>query len=202
MRTKDGVRKWRWQFSVRRLREAYCAARSSIDQELAQIDEEFTEMQKSPQPDPDDYDEVDSRRAWEDTLIDRHHDAQSALAAIKQGFVVILYHSWEKHSAEWAAWKNKYRHHHVTARLQKAGYSINEGVHKLNKVANCIKHNSSELWKQKAYRSMFEPSAAQILELEGKPDYASHLILTDEDMDAFFVDLESSGPPGPATIGF
>ena len=197
--TKDGLRKWRWQFAVRQLRTAHEAARSSIDDDLRRINKEHDKFRGAPKPDPDDYDEVASHGAWEDNLIDRWDDANRALAAIKQGFAVILYHSWERHSAEW---EGNYRHHHVVPRLVKAGYVVTDGVHKLNKVANCIKHGGDELWKQKDCRVMFEPIVAQMVAEDIQPDYGRYLILTDADMDGFFNALSESGPPGPATPGF
>ncbi len=200
--TKDGVRKWRWQFAVRQLRTAYEAARSSVDRDVRRIDKEHDKFRTAPQPDPEDYDEVASYEAWEGNLIDRWDEATRALAAIKQGFAVILYHSWERHSAEWAEWEGKYRHHHVAPRLVQAGYLLADGVHKLNKVANCIKHGSDELWKQKDCRVMFEPIVAQMIAEEIQPDYGLYLILTDDDMDGFFNALGESGPPGRATPGF
>ena len=199
--TKDGLRKWRWQFAVRQLRTAHEAARSSIDDDLRRINKEHDKFRGAPKPDPDDYDEVASHGAWEDNLIDRWDDANRALAAIKQGFAVILYHSWERHSAEWAEWEGNYRHHHVAPRLVKAGYVVTDGVHKLNKVANCIKHGGDELWKQKDCRVMFEPIVAQMVAEDIQPDYGRYLILTDADMDGFFNALSESGPPGPATPG-
>jgi len=199
--SRDGLRKWRWQFAVRQLRTAYEAARSAIDDDLRRIDKEHEKFRRAAKPDPEDYDKVESHRAWEDHLIDRYDEAKAALAAIKQGFAVILYHSWERYSTEWAEWKGKYRHHHVAPRLVKAGYLVADGVHKLNKVANCIKHSSDELWKQKDCRMMFEPIVAQMKAEDIEPDYARYLILTDADMDEFFDALTESGPPGPATPG-
>jgi len=198
--TKDGIKKWRWQFTVRELRTAYVAARSSIDNELGRIDKDHKKFRRTPDPNPDDYDEVESYRAWEDHLIDRWQEAQSALAVIKQGFAVILYHSWERHSADWAGWKGNYRHHLVAPRLVKAGYLVTVGVHKLNKVANCIKHGSDELWKQKDCRTMFDPIVAEMVNDDVRPDYARYLVLSDADMNGFFDALGDSGPPGPATF--
>lgn len=199
--TKDGVRKWRWQFAVRQLRKAYDAARLSIDDELRGIDEEVKQFREAPNPDHGDYDAVDSYRAWADHLADRWQEAQSTLAVIKQGFAVILYHSWERHSADWVEWRGNYRHHQVAPRLNNAGYLVTDGVHKLNKVANCIKHDSGELWNQKDCRTMFEPIVAQMAKEDIEPDYARYLILSDADMDGFFEALSESGPPGPATFG-
>lgn len=199
--TKDGVRKWRWQFAIRQLRLAYDAARSSINTDLHRVEKEFEEFRNAAKPDPENFDDVASHGAWEDHLIDRWADANEALAAIKQGFVLILYHSWERHSAEWAEWTGNYRHHHVSPRLVNAGYVVTQGVHTLNKVANCIKHDSDELWKQKDGQAMFEPIVAQIVAEGLKPDYARHLIITDADMDGFFNALSESGPPGKATPG-
>lgn len=99
--TRDGVRKWRWQFAIRQLRAAYDAARSSIDTDFHRIEKEFEEFSAADKPDPENFDEVASHGAWEDHLIDRWAEANEALAAIKQGFALILYHSWERHSAEW-----------------------------------------------------------------------------------------------------
>ena len=67
--TKDGLRKWRWQFAVRQLRTAHEAARSSIDDDLRRINKEHDKFRGAPKPDPDDYDEVASHGAWEDNLI-------------------------------------------------------------------------------------------------------------------------------------
>lgn len=89
----------------------------------------------------------------------------------------------------------------MSPRLVNAGYVVTQGVHTLNKVANCIKHDSDGLWKQKDGQAMFEPIVAQIVADGVKPNYARYLILTDADMDGFFDALSKSGPPGQATPG-
>ncbi|MBU2243576.1 MAG: hypothetical protein KJ631_13980, partial [Alphaproteobacteria bacterium] len=170
--TREGVEKWRWRFAVGQLRTAYKAARSSIDDDLRRVAVEHQRFCDAPEPDPEDYSEEESHRAWEDHLIDRHWEAHNALAAIKQAFALILYHSWEQHSAKWAGWTGHYRYHQVRPRLVKAGYVVAEGVNKLNDVANCIKHDSDELWKRKDCRRMFEPIVAEMVAENIEPDYS------------------------------
>lgn len=197
--TKDGLRKWRWQFTVRRLRAAYDAARSSLDEELRAIAKSHDKW-SAETPDPDDYEAMESHHAWESNLIDRHEEANDALALVKQGFALILYHSWERHTADWIGWDGK-KYHAALAnkKLKEIGYTIDAGTHKLQKLAACIKHNNGELWKQD--KTMFEDIIEKYVEDGIKPDYARNLKISDDHMSAFFDALTESGPPGKATPG-
>jgi hypothetical protein len=195
--TREGVWKWRWQFATQRLRDAYDASRASLDKTLRDLDKEHKKWRKE-QPDPTDQDEMDAHDHWGDNIGDRHDATTKALDTLKQGFAVVLYHSWEKNAVGWAGWGDKrYHHGSITGELKKLGFVIEPGVHKLQKVANCIKHNSPELWKQD--EAMFDPVVGELIGMGLKPDYSRNLRLTDAHMDEFFDALLTSGPAGEAT---
>ncbi len=194
--TVIGVAKWRWRFATQRLRDAYDAARSSLDESICGLLKE-EEKRKLETPNPSDPDELDAHENWLDNIVDRHDEAQHALATIKQGFALILYHSWEKHAVKWANWNKKYHHGKVTGILKYTGYVIAPDVHKLNKVANCIKHGSAELWNTDP--TMFNDHVHMAVQQGLKPDYAHNILLNDAHMNDFFDALIASGPPGPAT---
>jgi hypothetical protein len=192
----DGIRKWRWQFATQRLRDAYDASRSALDDTLRRLEREDAQW-KATKPDMSDPDEKDAHEAWLDHIIDRFDEAQSALETIKQGFAVILYHSWEKHAIDWVDWKGKYHHGHVTGRLKAKSYLIDPGVHKLRKVANTIKHDSNELWLED--QTMFKAIVGQIIADGGRPEFARFIQISDDQLNGFFDALMASGAPGPAT---
>lgn len=197
--TNEGLKKWRWQFAVRRLRAAYDAARSSLDDELLAIKKSHDKWYAEA-PDPHDYDATESHHAWETNLIDRHEEANDALALVKQGFAVVLYHSWERHTAAWIGWGGKkYYAAAANKKLNEIGYTIDPGVHKLQKLVSCIKHDNGELWKQD--KTMFEDVVAEHVKDGINPDYARNLKISDYHMSAFFDALMESGPPGKATPG-
>lgn len=195
--TIDGLHKWRWQSATQRLRDAYEGARSSLDEAFESIEQENEKFKASPKPNATDFDEVESYQAWADNIYERWHETESTLNVIKQGFIVILYHSWELHSTDWTEWEGNYKHHTVFNRLKQMGYIVHPGVHKLNKVGNCIKHDSADLWNQD--KNMFEPVVQNHIDNGITPYFSRNLILTDADMDFFSDALLSSGPPGPAT---
>ena len=194
--TTNGLLRWRWQFATGRLRDAYEASRSSLDNDLRSVNRQDGEW-KTASPNPNNFDEMDAHERWLDHIVERNDETRNALDMVKQGFAVILYHSWERHAVDWSGWNGKYHHGHVTKRLTDAGYTITPGVHKLGKVANCIKHNSAELWKQD--ETMFKDSVREELQLGLRPDYARNLVISDQQMSDLFDALLQSGPPGKPT---
>lgn len=187
-----GIAKWRWKFTVERLKDAYDAACQSLDNDLARLQKRHETWQRSGPPKSDDRDEVDRHEHEGEWISERYMEAEHALELVRQGFVVVLFHSWERHALGWVDWKGGYKHHHVTAKLKKAGFVIHPGLHKLNNAANCIKHDGNELWKQDP--DMFDTTVARMVEEGLEPSYGRFLKLSEIHMQGFFAALLASGP--------
>lgn len=193
---RDGIAKWRWQFATQRLRDAYEASRSALDAILLEIDRDHAKW-KGAKPDTDSPHGVDAHEAWLDYIVDRHDETRLALETIKRGFAIILYHSWEQHAVKWTDWQGKYHHGHVTGRLRRMGYYVAAEIHQLNKIANCVKHNSAELWK--ANPDLFDDTVKYSIKNGLRADFGDNLLLSDGLLNEMFDALLASGPPGKAT---
>ncbi|MEG8028975.1 hypothetical protein [Sphingomonas aerolata] len=205
--TKDddlGAARWRWNFVVSRLKDAYEAACYSLDKELRKLEKDHKNWQRSGPPDPSDPDEVESHANEGEWIGESFVETEHALQLVRQGFAVVLFHSWERHALDWArkwtGWKDDsdYNHHYVTNRLKRDGFIIDAGLHKLNKVANCIKHDDAELWKED--QSMFDPLMAYLIDNDIKPDYGRHLRLSEIVMQNLLKSLSESGPSQQPTL--
>lgn len=200
-RSKDdelGVSRWRWNFVVSRLEDAYGAACHSLDKELRKLQKDHKNWQHSGPPNASDLDEVESYNHEGEWIGESFVETEQALQLVRQGFAVVLFHSWERHALDWArkwtGWKNDsgYNHHFVTNRLQRDGFTIDAKLHKLNNVVNCIKHDGAELWKED--QSLFEPLVKYLLDNDMRPDFGRHLRLSEVAMHDLFKAVSASGP--------
>lgn len=119
---KLGIAKWRWNFTVERLKDAYEAACQSLNDDLARLQKKHEKWQRSGPPNKDDWDEVDSYEHEGEWIGERYMETERALELVREGFAIVLYHSWERHALGWADWTGGYKHHHVTAKLKKDGF--------------------------------------------------------------------------------
>ncbi|MFS2110450.1 hypothetical protein ACCC88_12225 [Sphingomonas sp. Sphisp140] len=213
--SSDRTRRWRWNHAVQQLRKAYEAAREHLDAAVKEA-EAFGREHDKRRPSKIDAD-YEHWVEYGDHLGEEILEARNSLQLVREGFAVTIYHAWERHAVHWMSDSESRRYDHFRHKktLTDAGYIVAEGLNKLNKVVNCIKHNSDELWQQKSNRSMFDPVVAQIEEawagLDGagdkprhpkKPiiDYAQYLRLSEGDMDEFFDALKESGPSASPKI--
>lgn len=193
--SRDGIRKWRWLYSIQKTRAAYDAARAGALENMKDILSFVAEHAKS-EPDRSDED-WDDWQTYSEHLSDQIYEIESVFLNLRNAFSLILYHSWERHAVRWIDWKGRYHIGNMTPRLRAMNYKIDPGIHILASVANTIKHNSAELWKKNS--SMFREKFEDEINDDGEADYMDGLRLSDDDMLKFFVSLEKSGPPGPAT---
>lgn len=188
----SGKTRWRWKMAVRGIRQAYQAARGPIDRSIRDIARDHAEWEKAEVPADvhgEDFASYDSAGEY---FIEQDQEAQYTLRLLKHGFVIVLYHTWERNAIEWAKWDGRYHHATVTGKLKNLGFKILPEIHKLQRAANCLKHDSAELWKSNP--EMFDSIVAASLALNVRVTYSYHVRISDDQMDTFFEALEASGP--------
>lgn len=196
-----GIRRWRYEYALKELRRAYEASRESVDDDRKSISKSM-DNHLATKPEIEDEDDQYNFEMYQDHLIDLHHETDTALRLIKEGFVVIIYHFWERQALEWYTFnKNKYDYGVAYKKLPGEGYLIDkDGLEKLRKTANVIKHDSSELYGK--YKSMFTMDLDEDYKMGAKSGYYPWLSISDEDMDGFFEALLKCGPDAKPQIGF
>jgi hypothetical protein len=195
------IQRWRYDYALRELKKAYKASRESVDNDRKSICRSMDRHQDT-KPEIEDQDEQYIFEMYQDHLIDLHHETDTALRLIKEGFVVIIYHFWERQALEWYTFnKNKYDYGVAYKKLPGEGYLIDkDGLEKLRKTANVIKHDSSELYGK--YKSMFTMDLDEDYKAGAKSGYYPWLSISDEDMKYFFEMLKNCGPNATARVGF
>lgn len=188
----SGKTRWRWRMAVRGMREAYQGARGPIDRSIRAISRDHDAWLKTEVPTDINGEDFASYESAGEYFAEQHQEAQYSLRLLKHGFVIILYHTWERHAIEWAKWGKRYYHAGVTRILKDLEFSIAPDIHKLQRAANCLKHDSAELWKSNP--EMFDPIVAASLQMNVRVTYSYHVRISDEQMDSFFEALEASGP--------
>jgi len=144
-----------------------------------------------------------------DYWVMRGEVAESALQAHRKAFALMTFHAWEKHVCSHMEWP-EYRGEKGFGDLKAAGWTIDpKGLKRLQKTANCIKHDSAELFDFD--ESMFKgelwlfgtdgmftkASKGKRVNRDGHwTDWEDALRLTDEQVLEFFDLVERSGQIG------
>ena len=195
-----GIRRWRYEYALKELRRAYEASRESVDNDRKSINKSMDDHLAT-KPEIEDEDEQYNFEMYQDRLIDLYHETDTALRLIKEGFVVIIYHFWERQALDWYTFnKNKYDYGVAYKKLPVEGYLIDkDGLEKLRKTANVIKHDSSELYGK--HKSMFTMDLDEDYKKGAKSGYYPWLLISDEHMSDFFETLLMCGPDAKPKIG-
>jgi hypothetical protein len=188
----SGKNRWRWRMAVRGMRQAYQGARGPLDRTIRAVARDHAAWLEAEVPTDIEGEDFASYDTAGEYFVEQDQEARYSLRLLNQGFVIILYHTWERHAIEWAKWERKYHHASVTGILKRLGFSIDADIHKLQRAANCLKHDSAELWKSDP--EMFDSIVAASIAMNVRVTYSYHLRISDEQMDRFFEALEASGP--------
>ncbi len=196
-----GIRRWRYDYALKELRRAYEASREAVDADRTSLNKRMDEHIAT-KPEIEDDDDQYNFEMFQDRLIDLHTDTEGALRLIKEGFVMIIYHFWEKQAITWYTFnKNKYNSGIAYNKLPGEGYLIDKkGLEKLRKAANVIKHDSEELYG--SHKHMFTMNLDEDYKEGAKSGYYSWLEITDDVMDEFFETLRKCGPAAKPVMGF
>lgn len=132
--------------------------------------------------------------------------AESALQAHRKAFTLMAFHAWEKHVCTYMEW-SEYLGEKGFGELMAAGWTIDpKGLKRLQKTANCIKHDSAELFDfdESMFAGelwLFGTDGMSTKANKGKrvnrdghwTDWEDALRLTDEQVLEFFDLVERSG---------
>jgi len=136
--------------ALRPLRSAYLAGHASLVAEYDAIVGEVktaVEAREAGLAEPDWQDEETGQTLPNleyQTL--RGEIAEEALQAHRKAFVLMTFHAWEKHVCDYMEWP-EYQGQKGFGDLKANGWTIDpRGLELLRKVANCIKHDSAELF--------------------------------------------------------
>jgi hypothetical protein len=200
-RNKLGIKRWRYEYALKELRRAYEASREAIDADMLSINRRMDDHIAT-KPEIEDEDDQYNFEMFQDHLIDAYHETETALRLVKEGFVVILHHFWERQALSWYTFTaEKYQYGVAYKMLPKAGFKIDKaGLEKLRKTSNVIKHDSSELYGK--HKEMFTIDLDEDFKKNAKSGYYPWLKISDEVMGDFFDTLLVCGPDAISTPGF
>jgi hypothetical protein len=201
------MRRAMFDHRIRQMRAAFHAASVPFSQELLEIEKEAEEFQRRVDAGSaqwEDYDEeTGAGRHYGEEFSERRHEAEEALLLVRNAFVIVIYHLWERGAQRWVSQVSKKPNHsHLVAALTEASIVIDkDGLEELRLLVNCLKHNSKDGRKLYALRrdlfaNDFDPDA--IHPAIGKPlvniDWAEKVVLTDDNVEEYLRVVRNSGP--------
>lgn len=136
--------------ALRPLRFAYAAGHAPLvdeyDASLVEV-KAAVELREAGLADPDWQDEETGQTLPNiEYQCIRGRAAEEALQAHRKAFALMIFHTWEKHVCDYMDWP-EYRGEKAFGDLKADGWAIDpKGLKLLQKVANCIKHDSAELF--------------------------------------------------------
>lgn len=195
----SAIRGWMFQEDLRQLRDAYQASRSNPDNRQREAERAWAKLEEDvaagvaslAEEDADgqvvyDYGEHFGEIAAE---------IQRTQQLVREAFSISLYHFWEREAGRLLG--TEYKPKTGLGELEKLGLQPNiAGLERLRLVCNVAKHSAGGSADQlyQLHPEMFDTK--RMSDFETGPDYES-LILSDADMEAFFVVVQESGPPRP-----
>lgn len=193
---------------VARTRAAFRAACAPFYEEIAGLGKEASAFQTRVDAGSAQWEEYDEETgagwSYDEELSERRSDAEDALLTIRKAFALMTYHLWERGALRWAPCNKKSPNHaDLIAALTAAAIAVDaKSLGELNKLVNCLKHNSSksgpDLYAARPdfFESGFDPTA--IHPATGKPftriEWAENITLTDGDIELFLTTVLNSAP--------
>ena len=193
---------------VARTRAAFRSACVPFYEEIAALEKEAPAFQTRVDAGSAQWEEHDEETgaSWShgEELSERRADAEDGLLTIRKAFAIMTYHLWERGALRWAPCKKKSPNHaDLIAALTVATIAVDaKSLGELNKLVNCLKHNSAksgpDLYaaRPEFFSSDFDPNA--IHPTTGKPfsriDWADNIALTDDDIEQFLTTVLNSAP--------
>jgi hypothetical protein len=193
---------------VVRTRAAFRAACAPFYEEIAALEKEAATFQMKVDAGWAQWEEYDDETGagWNygEELSERRSGAKDALLTIRKAFAIMTYHLWEREALRWATYKKKGPNHtdFIEALAAKAIALDAKSLSELNKLVNCLKHNSTKsgpdlyLVRPDFFASDFDPNA--IHSATGEPfsriDWAENIVLTDVNIEEFLTAVLNSAP--------
>lgn len=137
-------------FALQPLRSGYAAGHAPLAAEYDAILDRVKAAVEKRDADGADTDWVDETTGQRIPNVDYQvgcgNVAEGALQAHRKAFALMIFHAWEKHVCTYMSWP-LYRGEKGFGDLKADGWAIDpKGLKLLQKVANCIKHDSAELY--------------------------------------------------------
>lgn len=206
MEILNAVRGASFRSKIERLENSFAAASGPFHAEIRRLEIDSTSFQAKVDAGQAQWVEVDDEGHHVDygsDLAERRDDALDALATLRQAYVFLIYHQWERFAQHWAKPGKAPNHDDLVKSLKKAGRPLDEpNIEILRLLANTLKHNSSkygvDLYQRRPdlFASDFDPSANN--PVTGKPfrfiNWADHVALTDSQIDHFIRVVRLSAP--------
>ncbi|WP_242098834.1 hypothetical protein, partial [Sphingomonas sp. CROZ-RG-20F-R02-07] len=123
------------------------------------------------------------------------YEVEESKRLVREAFVTVLYHHWEKKVAELLSLK-RYDQKKAFVAAKLVGWKTDEGmIDKLRMVANCIKHDSTQSQTLNSLDKSYFDQA------EIAHGWYDALRITDAHLEAFIEAVKSSGPPMKKWMG-
>lgn len=123
------------------------------------------------------------------------HEVEGSKRHIREAFVTLLYHHWEKKASELLK-LSKYEQSKAFNAAKAASWTTDEEmIGKLRMLANCIKHDSTQAEQLNAIDPSYFDQA------ETSYGWYDALRITDAHVEAFIAAVRSSGPPMKKWLG-
>jgi hypothetical protein len=193
---------------IMRMRAAFRAACAPFYAELEALETDAADFQKKVDAGTAQWSEYDEETgaSWDygDQLSERRSDAEDALLTLRKAFAIMSYHLWERGALRWTAQTKKTPNHRDLIEALKANAIVADerNLSDLNKLVNCLKHNSAKsgpaLYAARPdfFDCDFDPYA--IHPATGKPfnriDWAENIVLSDANINEFLSAALSSAP--------
>jgi len=185
-----GIRAFAFHTDLDRIRDAFRASMSAIDERRRQAVEAHQLYMDSGEDDSE-YDQdgvlVSSTRhalQWAEL------DASLAPIVVRQAFVTSAFHYWERSARAWTGFHGN-GFPSLRERVEALGYAVSEELDLLNTLNNLLKHDNPEKG-----RKVFDKRSS--LFLGGREpaggSWQSALRITDDDVEHFFDIVRASGP--------
>ena len=202
-------------FALDPVEGAYRAGMDYLNQQFAEAQQEHEELLRSAAAEGRDLYEFDEETgqgydAGEHSYY-RQIVIENSRQAHRQAFATMIHHAWEKHVC-FLLRVPEYRYRSAYAEVAKErGLTIDRlGLERLRKTANCIKHESAELYD--AHPEMFDKTELDLSDAELSPkqqknnkriseagmrgNWLDALRLTDQDIADFIGAVRKSALPG------
>ena len=181
---------------LREIERAYTAARQEFESDQKYAGEKWDEFEASGKDsiikDPVSGQEFD----YEMHLIDINEMAEDGLRMIREAFVLVAYHYWEKQVIGWSK-ISRYEYKKAYAWLERNNFPVQKDtLEVMRETANCIKHDAGRLHDIEP--NMFD--AGEVSRFGSTPSWHDALRVEDQHMTEFFDALRKSGPTTTSTF--
>jgi hypothetical protein len=178
------------------IERAYRASRESVDGQISKLDARWKEHLAAVEVGTAVTVEMDEETGhyfdFGEHIGEMATEAEERLRMVREAFVLILYHYWEKKARELLHIERYGQKEVFAAAKHDPRFDVDEpGINRLRLIANCIKHDAGRtLFNEDP--AMFE--ADLLVDWNRRSGWHDALRLRDEDVEKSFAAVRSSGP--------